>query len=517
MSLLAVTKGPKYTTSNLRTIQGQDHLGIRSVGISMADQLQSGITSITPRARYWSFFAWVLHDFIQHSSLEKTNKNFKSFLKKQEWFFILANVAEAEERNVLTHDLIGVSKGMEEWRKKRDTYEPVYNYVQDSFGGYGTYRNVMKILGVTKIGDEEKGVHIDRLVPTGKSLAEAFEQTIQHTDYYQKYRLKDQAVPREVLLEYGRVAALDRLKDSAAKDHSLLADVFMPIEPKNPLQVKRKNSMLYYMNIINQSKGNKLTSAYLQDMMYDGLFQKQLEVPDSIQTEAKGWEIYQARQFFTYSLDTMWSYLLHKMSRKIFTMSELIHSVLVELESYDYNLLNNVKTLDNFVSSNPDIRKPTFETMKNKDMNAKDHIWCPMLTLLLIYNRLQNRNDFETFHQDLLSLGGKDSISFTIWMQVVQSYSDKSIKEFLSYILRYFVLEQHQKVALNKMITTKNETYHFVENEGKLYFISDDHPSFNVFRVRQGLTILVDLGLIEEVKEVYQVTPLGQVKLNGKN
>jgi hypothetical protein len=76
MSLLSISKGPKYTTSSIRTSHGQDHLGIRSVGISMADQLQAGITSITPRARYWSFFALVLHDFIQNTSIQKTNKNF---------------------------------------------------------------------------------------------------------------------------------------------------------------------------------------------------------------------------------------------------------------------------------------------------------------------------------------------------------------------------------------------------------------------------------------------------------
>jgi hypothetical protein len=517
MSLLSIIKGPKYTTSSIRTSHGQDHLGIRSVGISMADQLQAGITSITPRARYWSFFAWVLHDFIQNTSGQKTNKNFKQYLKKQEWFFILANVADAEDRNTYTYDVIGITKGTEEWRKTKDLFEFVSNYVQDSFGGYGTYRNVMKILGITKIGDENRGIHIDRLKPVGKLLAEAFEQSIQHTEYYQTYRLQDLPVPRDVILEYGKSAALDRLKESTAKDHSLLAELFLPEEPKTPIQIHRKHSMYFYMTIIQQSNGSKLTPSYLQDIMYDGLFEKKLYVPDKIQTVAKGWEIYQARQLFTYSLDTMWSYLLFKMSKRVYTMAELIHTVLIELENSGFNLSQDVKSLKENVSLNQDIRKTTFDNMKNKEMNAGDHVWKPLFISLLMYVRLRNRNDFESFHENLLKLGGKDSISFTTWMQIVESYQDKTVKEFLSYILRYYVLEQHQKVALNKMITTRNETYRFVENDGRLYFMHEDRPSFNVFRVNQGLTILVDLGFIEEIKDVYQVTPSGKVKLSESN
>lgn len=55
--------------------------------------------------------------------------------------------------------------------------------MKDSFGGYGTYRNVMKIEGVTTVGEEAQGVQIDRVTkPTGKQLAEAFEQSIQGTE-----------------------------------------------------------------------------------------------------------------------------------------------------------------------------------------------------------------------------------------------------------------------------------------------------------------------------------------------
>lgn len=518
MLLQSMRKGPKLTKSNVKSVEGQDHLGIRSVGIAMAEQLQSGITSITPRARYWAFFAWVLHDFIQHVPKEKTMDHFKTYLKRQEWFYILANIAEAEERGVSTHQLIGVSKGMESWRKGSELFDVEYRYIQNSLGGYGTYRNVMKVLGVTIVGDEEAGVQIDRLTdPTGRALAEAFEQTICETTYYQQYRLTDTPVPREVIVEYGKAAALDRLKDLQAHDRPLLINIFMPSEPKTVGQAYRRKSMAYYMHIIQHAKGERLTFTMLQDVMFDELFDGRLVVPNKIHPVAIGWEIYQARQLFTYSLETMWCYLLEKMSRKIVTTSELITSVLGELSDAGCPLDDQVNDLFQHIPLTVDGRKDAFLNMKANERNCVDHIWQPLLILLHVFERLHNRADFNEFHQELLKLGGREGISFFTWNQFVESYETKTIAAFISYILRYFILEQHQNVALNKILTTGNETYHFVENNGKLHFIHDDHPGFNAFRVNQGLLILADLGLIEGVSGVYHVTPMGQVKLNEEN
>jgi hypothetical protein len=82
--------GPKWNDAEVNTVGGDDHLGIKYVAILMADYLQPGITSITPRARYWSFYIWVLYDFIKTQNAHPI-KAFKSYLKRQEWYFILAN------------------------------------------------------------------------------------------------------------------------------------------------------------------------------------------------------------------------------------------------------------------------------------------------------------------------------------------------------------------------------------------------------------------------------------------
>jgi hypothetical protein len=49
-------------------IEGLDHLGIEVVSINLYSFLLPGITNVTERARYYSFYPWVLHRFAQNSS-----------------------------------------------------------------------------------------------------------------------------------------------------------------------------------------------------------------------------------------------------------------------------------------------------------------------------------------------------------------------------------------------------------------------------------------------------------------
>ncbi|WP_318509121.1 hypothetical protein [Bacillus sp. T3] len=511
---MQLAQGPVWTTSNVNTIKGEDHLGIRFVGISIADTLQSGITSITPRARYWSFFAWVLYDFLQYSSSEKSLKEFKRFLKTQEWFYILSNIGWAVKSKTVTNALIGSKKGVSAWVSNQSAFEPVLDYVKDSFGGYGTYRNVMKIIGLTRESNADKGVQIDRLTPFGKELAESFENTIKGTAYYQRYRHSDVPIPRDVLVEYGSVAGLSSMKFGVSKDLPILINLFIPKEPKSDRARLRKQSLLYYMNIINQLPGQKMSFKIWQKTMYDGYYHQKLQLPKELQTVAIGWEIYHARQMFTYSLDSMWSYVLDLMSRRIYTTSELITHVLDELTTAGYDLNQNVHQLGDLIPLHPDTRQEYVQNMSFDERGVVTHIWDALLVLLDVRSRLQNRSEFNEMHSSLLKLGGRESISFKSWDLICEQYQDELVSDFVSYILKYYILDQHQKVALNKIITTKNDTYHFVENDGKLYFISDDRPTFNVFRVNQGLTILEDLQLIKGINGSFSVTPYGQVNLN---
>lgn len=72
-----------WIDTNVHSITGEDHLGIKNPSIQMADEMLFGITSITFRARYWAFYCWLLHDFNQNGPKRKSMKIFQS------WFVTL--------------------------------------------------------------------------------------------------------------------------------------------------------------------------------------------------------------------------------------------------------------------------------------------------------------------------------------------------------------------------------------------------------------------------------------------
>ena len=71
--------------------------------------------------------------------------------------------------------------------------------------------------------------------------------------------------------------------------------------------------------------------------MYDtysvrGADEKQL--PQSFLEVGKGWEIYHGRQMFTYSLESIWSYLLELLARKPYTYKGILDKVFSERKKW---------------------------------------------------------------------------------------------------------------------------------------------------------------------------------------
>lgn len=504
--------GPRWTESSLNTIVGEDHLGIRSVAIAMAERLQSGITSITPRARYYSFFAWVLHDFIQTQS-DKSVTNFKRFLKRQEWYYILANLAEAAHAEYTPTGVVGITKGTEIWNKGLAEF-PVYeNYLKNAFGGYNVYRNVMKLLGITVVGDANLGVQIDRLTESGQELAEAFQHTVAHTKYFTDWRHKENAeVPASVLLEFGQVAGLSRLSQPASQDRELLERLFTSDSTDDEYKQLRSQSLAYYRYIVKRMNGQPLNQVAWRRCMYNYSYGNQErvgfgQVPSQYHDAALGWEIFQGRQLLTYSLESMWCYVLDVMSRRPYATEHLISEVLSALEQRGISIEDPVEDVIRDALPLPmEVRDDYVLGITSEDPSVADRVWNPLLVMLDVALHFSDRSRFRELHHEFLRMGERGHISLSTFEFDLYRYMDKPVSQYLEFLIRYYILEQHQHVALNKILGTGNDTYHFVENDGKLDFLHPDYPVFNAFRVGQAMSVLKDLGFLKESQNAWMTT-----------
>src|SRR5687767_1967774 len=77
-------------------IRGLDHLGVQAPCIGLYGELLPGITNVTDRARYYSFYPWVLWSFEKrfkdHSLVE-----FRRVLRRAECLFALIAIRHARQ------------------------------------------------------------------------------------------------------------------------------------------------------------------------------------------------------------------------------------------------------------------------------------------------------------------------------------------------------------------------------------------------------------------------------------
>src|SRR2546423_10288758 len=73
-------------------VTGRDHLGIQVVSIALYSELLPGLTNVTDRVRYYSFYPWVLHRYAKEVR-QASDKTWYEHLRRAE--FLLALVARA--------------------------------------------------------------------------------------------------------------------------------------------------------------------------------------------------------------------------------------------------------------------------------------------------------------------------------------------------------------------------------------------------------------------------------------
>jgi hypothetical protein len=105
--------------------EGQDHLGIQVVSTNIYARLLPGISNLTDRARYFSFYPWVLDTYARNCA-EKSPDAWRTWIRRHEFTFSAASIA-AENAKKVSDDAAGGLIGARAARRflKRNTVESV--------------------------------------------------------------------------------------------------------------------------------------------------------------------------------------------------------------------------------------------------------------------------------------------------------------------------------------------------------------------------------------------------------
>ena len=167
---------PKWTEQIYDEDSGEDFLGLRSVLTNITTYLLPGIITITPRARYYSFYSWLLHEYAEKHPESYT---LSKFIKRREQIFALANLVFDSKKSFgdSTDGMIGsrrLTRHLAEHGNKSNIPLDADDYLKAAYGGYSQYSGVLRNLMVIDDSDEP-GVDL-QLNPSSKILADSYAQ-----------------------------------------------------------------------------------------------------------------------------------------------------------------------------------------------------------------------------------------------------------------------------------------------------------------------------------------------------
>lgn len=347
-------------------IGGLDHLAVQASCINIYGRLLPGITNVTDRARYYSFYPWVVWALEQ--SGHKYNDAFVNQFRRADCLFTLIAQRHAQlAGNYDEHaaatvgsgnmaELVGMIKADQSVRLSDVAHRgggERARYFKNKLGGLGQYYlGVFAELGMMD-GNSSSGVKNTNQI--GRVLAEAM----------------DQGVSRELFLQtiaedLVTVDRLDKLVcfcpcqlSQSTKEHQLLIDLFFTrgLFLDTDMMPRRRTlqAMLYLAEQLS-GKGFSIDLTLFRGCVYTGSLPDGSEwvLPDRLLHNRARWAVYQRNELLSVAVQAIFFVLLGSYEELGYRIESVEQLVDWFLTSPEVQTLSKSTSLDDLV---PDLEK----------------------------------------------------------------------------------------------------------------------------------------------------------------
>ncbi|MBZ9688451.1 hypothetical protein G9F72_019155 [Clostridium estertheticum] len=481
-------KGPRLNNIS-RNFTTRDSLGIEGVATSISGEICPVVNTVTPRAFYWPFIVWIYYDFYKYSGIEERSyAAFDTYLKRQDYFFVLATmlIPNSDQTN-----LVGKQQTEQDILDNPNGPYP-FNpaYFKTRFGGMQYYNaGCFSMLFVIDFDPgSDKTYKFPKLTKEGEQMALTFENVIKDTEYYKSYRRNDSDVPKDVLLEYGKVINISLKGFDESK--ALL---------RHGLFETKRNSKLTdcaaYIKYLYDNYG--ITSLNRDDcrvLFYDHITpaDESVVISPGLVTIINEWEIVVGRQYFTSGLEMIWKYMLEQLTRPI-TMKIWFEDVL-SYSDFSWDLEQRIS--DVILECIYDFeQRETMISDAARGKNSTSSVENGIKIILSVYNRFRIRTDLGD-EKAFFSYGvDNQSISMDEVFDIVDEFKNKSIKEFILFVMQQWLVKQHYITAFEKILQNRDGFYYEIIDG--LYIKKHDFGmDFQGIRMIQLMQVMKDLDML---------------------
>ena len=505
--------------------KGQDPLGVQAPCISIYQQLMPGITNVTDRARYYSFYPWLVWAADQ-AAPSRTVDEFVDWVRRGDCLFSMIAVRHrvtSGDDSLNLHDggMIGTQTLRGVVSRLRDdevldltqysTMEPNdgKRYFQNRLGGLGQY-----YLGtLTELGLMGRFSGVIGFTPAGEDLAVAFDVAVDRDLFVDT--LRDGVITNDRLDALASFCPCC-LKD-AEDEHGMLVDLFFgPDIPGVPDEVYRRSTLLAHLDLLDVLGGE---TAYGERVFrastYAGAVPSgEAWSPAGALSEAReGWAAYQANELLSYATQTVfWTAwrMLERSSDLVpdaatfgawFSRDTVVRNTAEGLGSPAFE--GALATITAQLPALTDLASPDHEInllselqsrVAEPDGSDRDRLVLAARILLSVcarergeapYGRLGFPLDyFRTHPINLISLG---RLAADEWVGL-------SMSEWFGWLASRWGVEAHLRVALRKLRYQPKDTFHVVPTDNGLKVVAEPTPVFTTPRFATTTQVLQDLG-----------------------
>ncbi len=227
----------KWTESRIAS-DVQDPLGVElRVSARMAGQLLFCITTITPRARYYSFLIWVIDEYAKSVRNTPDDLGLREWIRRYEGAFALGCTAASDAGRPLGRGVVGRQVADAQWQEDGSNAVDLARYRRKGILAWDQYGTSLVNLGLfheinTNDTDSEEEKDVGReidvltLSEIGSRISDAYRSTIADTSLTPLVRQKDPYLTRSAATAFASRGGADQSVLHDSLDRKLLRDLF---------------------------------------------------------------------------------------------------------------------------------------------------------------------------------------------------------------------------------------------------------------------------------------------------
>jgi hypothetical protein len=513
-------------------IGGLDHLAVQAPCINIYGRLLPGITNVTDRARYYSFYPWLIWAFDQ-AGIRDFNDEFIELFRRADCLFTLIAerhaVVQGDQYDrhaaamVGSNTFAGVARSLEIPGQlalsdfaHRET--ATKRYFANKLGGLGQYYlGVLRELNILD-GDSRNGIRYTRQI--GQVIAERMDTGVNRDQFID--------VVRSDVVTPAQLAALEAFcpcfLPTQPEEVSILEDLFFVrglFRDVDALPRRRSLQSILFLARELAQNGQALSEANFRASTYTGHLPDGAPwvLPERLHGNRERWAIYSRNELLSVAVQGLFFALLDA-----YEQSGLRFQTVRQLVAWTMSTDEVRRSLDALEGEQPFgalVKRATAAMPDLADWQNELHevslaetvvglgsihgvseqraaiflAGCRLLITLAA--RAPNSSnpygsiEFESgyFRNYPINLRSFQHHCSTTW-------AGMSMREVLAWLLEHWGVELHLRVALRKLRGQSQSTFRIRPSDLGLEVIEPPAPAHTRPRFRQSLMILKDLGLL---------------------